>query len=112
MKAFGDTIAAARKKLGMSQRELAAKILKEDGLPISVQYLNDIEHGRRNPPSSEHLMAQLARALNLPKNQLMVQAGYLPSDIMQPIRDLIQKQPDKAETVLRAFRKKLDDLNK
>lgn len=112
MKAFGDIIAAARKKLGMSQRELAAKVIKEDGQPISVQYLNDIEHGRRNPPSSEHLMAQLAKALELSKDQLMVHAGYLPSDIMGPIKDLVQSQPDKAETVLRAFRKKLDDLKK
>ena len=108
MKEFGDIIAAARKKLGMSQRELAAKIVKEDGQAISVQYLNDIEHGRRNPPSSEHLMAQLAKALAIPKDRLMIHAGQLPSDIMT----LIQRQPDKVETVLRAFRRKLDDLQK
>jgi len=43
----------------MSQKELAGKIKKEDGLPISAQYLNDIEHDRRNPPS-EFLIAQIA----------------------------------------------------
>ena len=112
MKEFGDLIAAARKKIGMSQRELAAKILKEDGQAISVQYLNDIEHGRRNPPSSEHLMAQLAKALAIPKDRLMVHAGYLPNDIMAPIRELVQKQPDQAEKVLRAFRRNLNDLKK
>ena len=42
---FGQTIARARKDLGVSQRELALKVVKEDGAPISPQYLNDIERG-------------------------------------------------------------------
>ncbi|HYW46720.1 MAG TPA: helix-turn-helix transcriptional regulator [Bryobacteraceae bacterium] len=59
MKTFGTIIAEARRAVGMSQKELAGKIKKEDGLPISAQYLNDIEHDRRNPPS-EFLIAQIA----------------------------------------------------
>lgn len=112
MKEFGELISEARKSLAMSQRELAAKIKKEDGESISTTYLNDIEHGRRNPPSSEHLLEQFAKVLGLPKDLLMMQAGYLPSDIMDPIKKLSRTDPDKAETVLRAFRKHLDNLKR
>ncbi len=57
---FGQTIAAARKELGISQRELASRVVKEDGVPISAQYLNDIKRERRNPPG-EHLLGQFAK---------------------------------------------------
>ena len=112
MNEFGELISATRKSFAMSQRELAAKIKKEDGQPISIQYLNDIEHGRRNPPTSEHLMEQFAKALRLAKDRLMVTAGYLPSDIVEPIKRLSRTDPDKAETVLRAFRRHLDNLKR
>ncbi|MCB1783974.1 MAG: helix-turn-helix transcriptional regulator [Alphaproteobacteria bacterium] len=46
---FGGLISETRKGKGISQKELAAKILKEDGEAIAPQYLNDIEHGRRTP---------------------------------------------------------------
>ena len=59
---FGETIAGARKDKGVSQRELAMRIVKEDGAAISPQYLNDIERDRRNPPG-DHLLEQLAREL-------------------------------------------------
>ena len=59
---FGQYIADARKRAGLSQKDLAAKLQKEDGDSISPQYLNDIEHDRRNAPS-EHLLDQLADLL-------------------------------------------------
>lgn len=52
METFGKIVSAARKELGISQKDLAAKIVKEDGETISPQYLNDIEHDRRNPQES------------------------------------------------------------
>ena len=51
MKTFGTLISEARRAKGLSQKDLAAKVKKEDGQAISAQYLNDIEHDRRNPPS-------------------------------------------------------------
>ena len=60
---FGRIIADARKALGMSQKELAARTRKEGGGAISPQYLNDIEHDRRNPPS-EYIIEQLAGHLS------------------------------------------------
>jgi ribosome-binding protein aMBF1 (putative translation factor) len=41
MKTVGTIISEARRAAGMSQKDLAAKMKKEDGQPISAQYLND-----------------------------------------------------------------------
>ena len=52
---FGRIIADARKALGMSQKELAGRTRKGGGDSISPQYLNVIEHDRRNPHRSSSL---------------------------------------------------------
>lgn len=93
---FGRIISAARKEIGLSQKQLAADIKKEDGEPISAQYLNDIEHDRRNPPS-EFITRQLAGILKLNEDYLLFVAGTFPEDIRQI-------GIDKPETVSRAFR--------
>jgi len=77
---FGQVIAQKRKEAELSQKELALKIKKEDGSPISPQYLNDIEHDRRNPPSS-FLIEQLAKILDVKKEYLYYLAGDLPDDL-------------------------------
>ena len=74
---FGRFIAEARKKLTMSQKELAANILREDGEPISPQYLNDIERDRRNP-SSDHMVKQFATVLSLDADYLHYLNGRFP----------------------------------
>ena len=83
---FGQVIASAHKDLGVSQRELAQKVLKEDGTPISPQYLNDIERERRNPPG-DYLLDQLSRQLNLDKDYLYFLAGKYPLDVRSGPRD-------------------------
>lgn len=98
---FGQIIAEARKKLGVSQKTLAARIKKEDGEAISPQYLNDIERDRRNPPS-EHLIAQFANELGLSKDYLLLAAGTLPQDIAARLSD---SDPETVERAFRAFRK-------
>ena len=82
MATFGHTLARARKQAGLSQRELAARILKEDGEAISPQYLNDLERDRRNP-SSDHLIQQFAKALDLSADYLHYLAGKLPDELRQ-----------------------------
>ncbi len=77
---FGQAIASARKDRGLSQKELAALVKKEDGTAISPQYLNDIEHDRRSP-SSDYLIEQFASVLGLPAEYLSHLAGELPRDI-------------------------------
>jgi transcriptional regulator with XRE-family HTH domain len=100
MKTFGTIISEARRALGMSQKDLAAKIKKEDGQAISAQYLNDIEHDRRNPPS-EFLIAQFATVLKLDKDVLILAAGMIPQDLQK----MAATQPDKVEQAFKAFRK-------
>lgn len=85
----------------MSQRELAAHIIKEDGQPISPQYLNDIERDRRNPPS-DYLIEQFAEVLDEPKDMLYHLAGEIPKDLRETEAD--EKRVVEAWT---AFRKTL-----
>lgn len=102
MPTVGRIIAQSRKELGVSQKELARRVKKEDGSPISPQYLNDIERDRRNAPSSQ-LLDQFARELNLPHDYLHFLARQLPEDI-----DSGGYGPDQVESAFKAFRKALE----
>ena len=100
---FGQIIVEARKKLEISQKELAERIKKEDGTRISAQYLNDIERDRRNPPS-EFLIGQLAKELKLDQEYLILAAGSLPADLKA---DLEESDPKSVVQAYRAFRKSI-----
>lgn len=99
---FGRVLADTRRKLGISQRELADRIKKENGESISPQYLNDLERDRRNPPSA-FLLAEFAAALGLPVEYLDYIAGQLPA----ALRGLDAK-PDQVEEAFKAFRRTLE----
>ena len=78
---FGSFIVARRKELGISQKDLASRVVREeDGKSISPQYLNDIERDRRSP-TSEHLITQFAQALDVEPEYLFYLAGTLPQEI-------------------------------
>ena len=97
---FGRYIADARKKLQMSQKQLASQILREeDDEPISPQYLNDIERDRRNP-SSDHLIQQFAKVLKIDADYLSYLAGKLPEEIRR--KNLSE---DAVKAAFLAFRK-------
>jgi transcriptional regulator with XRE-family HTH domain len=98
---FGQVLGAARRRAGLSQRELAARILKEDGEPISPQYLNDLERDRRNPPA-RHFLRQFATALELPEEYLDFVAGQLPEDLRAG-----SYAPDQVQAAFHAFRRTL-----
>ena len=100
MKTFGQIIAEARKALGLSQKDLAALVLKEEGEPISPQYLNDIEHDHRNPPS-EFIIQQVAKHLKLRSQPLIAAAGLWPTDIRDKLRAADPKKVDEAFTAFR-----------
>jgi transcriptional regulator with XRE-family HTH domain len=74
---FGSVIAEARKRLGLSQKQLAEKIFREDGESISPQYLNDIERNRRSP-SSDNIVKEFAKALKLEADYLHYLNGKFP----------------------------------
>lgn len=98
---FGQFIATKRKEAGLSQKDLAARIKKEDGSPISPQYLNDLERDRRNPPS-EYLLKQFAEQLKVTPEYLYFLARQYPEDL----RDS-SYSPEKIKAAFRAFRKAL-----
>ena len=79
---FGQAISEARKKKQISQKQLASMIVKEDGVAISPQYLNDIERDRRNPPG-EHLVCQFAKVLEIPEEYLYFLANQIPPKYRQ-----------------------------
>ena len=103
MESFGRMIAGRRKELKMSQKDVATRIKKEDGLAISVQYLNDVEHGRRRPPS-DLIVRQIARILKLPLDALYFSAARLPPDIK-----IDKIEPERAAAAYKAFRRELKD---
>ena len=76
----GQLIRTARERAGLTQKELAGRIRKEDGTPISPPYLNDIERDRRNPPSP-HLLKQFAAVLHISYEHLLFLAGEFPDDL-------------------------------
>ena len=98
---FGQTIAKTRKDRGLSQRELALRVAKEDGTSISPQHLNDIERDRRNPPG-DYLLGQLARALDLDEDYLYLLAGKLPTDMRSGA-----DSPKQVAAAFKAFRRTL-----
>ena len=102
MKTFGTMVAEARRAIGMSQKELASKVKKEDGQAISPQYLNDVERDRRNPPAA-YLIVQIAAALKLDKDVLCMAAGTIPDDV----KKLATTHPEQVQEGFRAFRKKV-----
>ena len=97
---FGRFISESRKKLKMSQKELAANICREDGVAISPQYLNDIERDRRNP-SSDSIVQQFATALGVNADYLYYLTGRIPEDIRRA--DLPE---ERVVASMRAFRGK------
>lgn len=103
MDTFGRIIANARKAAGISQKDLALKVHKEDGQVISPQYLNDIEHDRRNPPN-EFIVEQLAKHLKLSTEYLTIAAGMLPSQLLE---DMKAAEPEHIQRAYRAFRANL-----
>src|ERR1700704_1449198 len=98
---FGQVLNEARRQAGLSQRELAGRIVKDDGEPISPQYLNDLERDRRNPPS-RYLLKQFATVLALPEEYLDFVAGQLPEDLRSGTY-----APDQVQAAFRAFRRTL-----
>jgi len=86
---FGSAISAARRMKGYSQKELAERVKLEDeaGNPksISPQYLNDIEHDRRSP-SSDQLVNQFSKILDLNAEYLAFLADRWPDSLRRQIK--------------------------
>ena len=64
---LGQRLARARMAQGLSQRQLGAEV------GVSGQYVHRVEQGARPSPA---LLVRLARALGLPEEAILRQAGY------------------------------------
>ena len=103
VKTFGTAVSEARKALALSQKQLASQILKEDGEPISPQYLNDIERDRRNAPS-QHFILEFAKALKVSEDYLFALAQAWPRDIAEKMS---KSSPEEVQEAFVAFRRTL-----
>jgi transcriptional regulator with XRE-family HTH domain len=101
MKTFGQVITEARKKAGLTQKEVAEQLLREDGRKVLPPFLNDLEHDRRYPPENG-VIDELANILEMSADVLYFYAKRLPSDVARDAND------SQVEEAYRAFRKALD----
>jgi transcriptional regulator with XRE-family HTH domain len=102
MKGFGQVIAEARKKAGLTQKEVAGRLKREDGRPVDPPYLNSLEHDHRYPPS-DHLIEQLAKILGISADVLYFYANRLPADIER------EAENQSVQAAYQAFRKALKE---
>src|ERR1700738_1962825 len=101
MKTFGQILREARKKAGITQRELAAQLKREDGRPVDPPYLNAIEHDHRYPPE-DYLIEQMAKIVSISPDVLYFHAKRQPPDVKPEGTD-----QERLEAAYRAFRKAL-----
>jgi transcriptional regulator with XRE-family HTH domain len=97
---LGSVLAVARKDLKLSLKDVAGKVKKDDGSPISPQYLNDIEHDRRIPAAE--VLEGLAKAMKLAPDYLYFLAGSMPADLKKRV-----VREDEVVEAYRLFRKRL-----
>ncbi len=94
---FGREITKAREKRAITQKQLASEVRREDGEPISPQYLNDIERVRRVP--SSEIIRGLASVLGLDSDYLHYLAKKWPEDLAEA-----SLEPTQVRELMFAFR--------
>jgi transcriptional regulator with XRE-family HTH domain len=102
MKTVGQVLTEARKRAGLTQKEVAERLRREDGRPIYAPYLNSVEHDRRRPPPN-FLIEQLAKILRISADILYYRACRMPSAIRGDI------EHERVEAAYQAFRKAFKD---
>jgi transcriptional regulator with XRE-family HTH domain len=95
---LGEVIKHARHARRLTLRRLADQVTKEDGTPISPQYLFDIEVHHRVP--APHVLCELARVLELEYDTLLALAAS--ADTV--VRDYLEAYPQHTAAVIMLFR--------
>jgi len=93
-----EVIKHARHARCLTLRHLADQVMKEDGTPISPQYLFDIEVHHRVP--APPVLQGLAQVLELDYDTLLALAGA--ADVV--VREYLQTHPDAEAGVIKLFR--------
>jgi len=99
---LGGVVSARRKELELTQKQLAQRVVKEDGASITPQFLNDVERNRRRP--SPLVLQRLAEALGWSGDEadrLHFIARTMPPDI-----DLETVEQKSWAEGIKAFRRK------
>jgi transcriptional regulator with XRE-family HTH domain len=103
MKSFGEVLAEARKRRGLTLKSVAVRVLKDDATPMRRQpYLNDIELDHKGPPS-DATIRQLAKILGVEAEVLRFYANrpYAGPKGTDP-------EPGQIVAAYRAFRRELE----
>lgn len=98
-KTLGQVIAQAREERGLTLREAAALIRKEDGKSITHQYLSELENCRRVP--SDKVAEELIRVFGIPRSYIYLLMKRLPSEFPSALT------PQQADAIFRDINKKL-----
>jgi len=104
---FGQYLAWARRKAGLKLKDMAARIIKEDGEPITNQYLSDIELGKRNPPS-DYLIEQIAAVLHERVEEVTPEILYFKARRLPPYIDSAPSNGLEVQAAFQALREKLE----
>jgi transcriptional regulator with XRE-family HTH domain len=97
---LGNCVWVARRKKGLSQRELAAL------LKIDFTYLSKIENNHTDYPPSPEVIESLAHHLSLDANELHGLSGRIDPELFRLARELVMTYPREMCTL---FRKMRDD---
>jgi putative DNA methylase len=89
--AIGEFIRSHRQARELTLRDLARRV------NVDAAYLSRVEGGKA--PPSDHLLLDLADALSLSADELLLVAGRLP----EKIRALVEKEPYRVSTALRSL---------
>lgn len=93
MMAFGKHIRKARKRCGLTTRQVGAKLMK------SHVYVVQIENGKFPPPSDETILT-LAEILDEDPDVLLVMAGRIPAGLVE----IIQEHPFEFARLIRQLK--------
>ena len=100
MKTFGQVLREARKKAGLTQREVAGRLRRQDGRAVDPPYLNAVEHDHRYPPE-DFMIEQLAKIVGISPDVLYYYANRQPPDVKT------EAGQAQVEAAYRAFRRAL-----
>ena len=85
LQTFGETVRAARKKCGLTQKQLA------NNLKIDVTYLSKIENDTTGYCPSLTVIKELAFYLKLSEDELRFLAGYIDEETQNSFQSLMQR---------------------
>ena len=102
MKTLGTAVRQRRNALGLTQRELAARVRFEDGRSISATYLCLIEHDLYKPRG--HIITEFARVLGMNPDVFFYLVGKVPPDVCE-----LDATNEQLEAAFEAFRRVLRD---